>query len=476
MIVSIISFVVVIGILVFVHEFGHFIAARFSKMRVDIFSFGMGPRLIGWNKKTGLTFMKLSEEIDLEGGCDYRISAFPFGGYVKIAGMIDESMDTKYLESEQGQASTNIKNYLNYSDKNFILSEPKPWEFRSKNAFLKALTISAGVILNFAFAIAIFAGIILYNGKTIYNTTAIAGVDKGSVAEKIGFVNGDKVISINGKSVTHWDNITYNLALEDFGAERQIVVERNGTQTTLTCSAKMIIDALNAKEPLGLMPQGAKVVFSTIAAGKPASMKGLQPGDTLLAINGEPIISSSAVTKTVNSNASKPLFFEWKRGEQILKDTITPTSEGLIGVMMAQIYNGPVQIDHYSIFQALKFGYDETVNSVTMFFKAMSSIFGGHMSVKQVFKGPVGIAEMAGERMENGIISFLLFMAQLSVSLAIINILPFPALDGGHLIFIIVEAVIRREVPIKIKMAIQQVGIFALLALMAFMVYNDIFG
>ena len=422
MVSNIISFVVVIGILVFVHEFGHFIAARLSKMRVDIFSFGMGPRLIGWNKKNGLTFMKLPEDFDTEGGCDYRISALPFGGYVKIAGMIDESMDEKFIESE-----------------------PQPWEFRSKNAFQKAFAISAGVIMNFGFAIAIFGGIILYTGKTIYNTTAVASVDKESVAEKIGFQAGDKVISINGKEIKHWDNFLYNLALEDFGAERNIIVERNGVQTNLNCSSKIIIDALNSKEQMGFTPQGSKVVLNLVASGKPAFEKGLKSGDTLLAINGEPVFSRFYVSKTISSHPSIPLLLEWKRGEQIMRDSIKPTSEGLIGVQLEQIYTGATQTERYSFLQAVKFGYDETVNAVTMFYKAMSQIFSGKMNVKQVFKGPVGIAEMSGQSFQMGWITFLLFMAQLSVSLAIINILPFPALDGGHLVFIIIEGIIRRE-------------------------------
>ena len=174
---SIFYFLIVIGVLVFIHEFGHFIAARLTGMRAEVFALGIGYRLFGYNKINGFTFGKLSDEVELGDNTDYRICAFPIGGYVKVAGMIDESMD-----------------------KEFLSKEPMPYEYRAKPVWKRMIVITAGVIMNFLLAFLIFYFLTLIKGKTVTDTTKIGYIAQVSPARNSELRAGDKIISINNSS------------------------------------------------------------------------------------------------------------------------------------------------------------------------------------------------------------------------------------------------------------------------------------
>src|SRR3972149_2208745 len=181
---TILYFLLTIGVLVLVHEMGHFLAAVACGMRAEGFALGMGNRVLGWNKITRFTFGKLKDDVDLQGNTDYRIAAFPIGGYVKIAGMIDESLDTDF----QG-------------------SEAQPWEYRAKPVWKRMIVISAGVIMNILLAIGIFWGINYVQGDSFMQTTEIGMVINDSPAAKAGLQPGDKILSINHKNIEHWEAI-----------------------------------------------------------------------------------------------------------------------------------------------------------------------------------------------------------------------------------------------------------------------------
>ncbi|MCX8055948.1 MAG: site-2 protease family protein, partial [Ignavibacteria bacterium] len=192
---------IVIGILVLIHELGHFLAAKLTGMRAEVFSIGMGWRLLGYNKVTGFTFGKLPEDIDLQGNTDYRIAAFPIGGYVKISGMVDESMDT-----------------------DFMSKPPENYEFRAKNPFQKAFVLSAGVLFNVILAISIFAGIIFFKGEQTLDTTTVGYVKKESVGDFLGLEQSDKILSINSVPVNNWNDVIKILTTEKFGKNRIVEV------------------------------------------------------------------------------------------------------------------------------------------------------------------------------------------------------------------------------------------------------------
>jgi regulator of sigma E protease len=448
---SLLYFIIVIGVLVLIHEFGHFIAAKMSGMRVDIFSIGMGPRLLGWNKQTGFKFGSLPNEWTSEGYTDYRLSLLPLGGYVKIAGMVDESFDTDYA----GQI-------------------PQPWEFRSKNTIQKFFTLSAGVIMNALLAVFLFSVIFGVEGASIYPSTTIGYIQKSSLAEKSGLVAGDKIVSINNTPVNNWNDVIEKLTLSDFGSNKNLVVNHQGETKYITIPGDQVVKAIANEKFLGLYSENSRVYILDAETLRPAGKLGLKSGDTVLAVNNEPITSTAQLIDMMKANTQNSVFFQWKHQSQILADSVKPDKDGTIGIAITDIYIGPIIHKTYGMMESTELGIKETITSVKLFIGSLVQIFEGNISVKQSLGGPIMIAKKASQTAGMGIISFLHFMGLLSITLAVINILPFPALDGGHLVFVVIEGIIRREISVKVKLAFQKVGFVVLMALMAFVVYNDI--
>lgn len=451
-----IQFAKVILIIVSIHELGHFLIARATGMRAEIFAIGMGMRLFGWNKITGFTFGDLPEDWDGGDHTDYRFCLLPLGGYVKISGMIDESFDKEQMHSE-----------------------PKPYEFRSKSAWRKAAVISAGVIFNFILSFLIYSGVNFSEGKDISTITTIASVQSGSVLGKAGMQAGDKILEVNNVRTDSWEDVTKALTLENFGEDRTITVLRASQKVVIRAGGKDLVDAMTQKKGLGISPEGLRVVVAGVETISPAEKAGIRIGDTILSINGKPMYGVEEFVELVQNNKAKPMIVTWKRGSNNLNDTITPAYDGSlnrhrIGVQTMQEYSGPTKHIDYSLTESAALGFDQTVMNVTLFFKTISGIFQGTMSVSDSLGGPIKIAKIAGKQAEQGWTSFLLLIASLSVSIAVINILPLPALDGGHLVFIIIEGIMRKEVPIKIKMIIQQIGVALLLILFLLITINDL--
>lgn len=341
----------VLSILVLIHELGHFLMAKLFKMRVERFSLGFPPRLFG--KTVGET--------------DYCISAIPFGGYVKISGMIDESLDQSQL-----------------------LGPPKPWEFRSKPWSQKFLVILAGSLMNFLLAYTIFVA-----------STKIYGIEK---------------------------------------------------------------------------PKGTWV--GGVVSGKPAEKAGLRVGDRILRIDGKPLENWEELTKIVHASPNRPLRVEWARGDSLFSKVIIPEKEKFI--YKGDIREGGIlgiysQVETHSVSLWEAFGeagenfYYLSKLVLVSFVKLVS----GKESLKSI-AGPVFIAKMAGESARFGFGALFEFMAILSLNLAILNLFPIPVLDGGHLLILIIEGISRRELSLKVKMIIQQVGIALIIGIMLIALYNDI--
>lgn len=444
-------FILVLGILVLVHEFGHFIAARLVGMRAEVFSIGMGPRLFGYHKRLGFTFGKVPEDFEYDEHTEYRISILPIGGYVKIAGMIDESMD-----------------------KDFINKEPQPWEFRSKKSWQKFIVLVAGVVMNFVLAVIIFGGIAFFQGQTLLKTTTIGAVAQGSLAQEIGFLPDDRIVKINYEPIGSWNEAIEHLTFKQMGKLKEIQVMRNNELVTLNADGKKIIRAIADKKPLGLEPYGIRVVLQMVETLKPAGKAGLKKYDTIISVNETRIFGPTQFSSIIRENKQKEIILKLKRKDSVYTVTVVPNEDGKIGVMLGGAVVGKTERITFNIFESAYIGINESVNSIFLFFNSMGQILNGNLSVKESVGGPIMIAQQASQQAELGIISFLNFIALLSVTLAIINILPLPALDGGHLVFIVIEAIMRREIKPKVKIAIQQSGIVLLLLLMAFVIYNDL--
>ena len=430
---TVLDFVVTLGVLVFVHELGHFLAAKLCGMRVDRFSIGFPPRAFG--RKFGET--------------DYCVSWLPIGGYVKIAGMVDESMDVDFLNKPA-----------------------EPWEFRSKPIWQRMIVLSAGVIMNLLLALVIFWAVHYSTGRTLRETTEVGYVTEESAAARAGVKAGDRVLSVNGRSVAAWEPMLD--ALSDLPAQGNVTlsVRRSGRDTAILVAAQTLHDP--GRAGLGLVPAGTEIVVGPPEPGKPAERLGLRAQDVFLSINGIPIRDLQKVLQIVKQNAGKEIAIEWRRGSERMSGRAVPTQDGHIGIPIGENYTGPRTHLDYSLLGALPAGAKYMVYVTVSFVDQMWQLVTGKVSFAQSVGGPIKIAQLASQSSDLGLLTYLSFMALLSINLAIINILPFPALDGGHLSFLVYEAVFRREVPLGVKLGLQKVGIVVLLAFMAFVVINDI--
>ena len=448
---TLLYFALVLGVLVFVHELGHFLMARFTGMRVETFALGMGFRLFGWNKISGFTFGKLPENLELEGNTDYRISAFPIGGYCKISGMVDEAFDTEFA----GQ-------------------EPKSWEFRSKNPFQKALAISGGVLFNIALAIIFFTIIIFNKGETTYETTTLGTVQNNSIASHIGLQAGDEIISINKQKPQNWSKLEQLILLDNLGNDLNVLVKRNGETQNLFVDAKEHAINLASGVPFGLEPAGLQTVITGVLQDGLAKENGILPNDTVVSINSEKIFSSANFTEKLQSLKNQEIYLTVKNESGIREKNFKLSETGLIGVQISSVFTGKISTVNYGIFESIQRGTAQTFEIFGLIISAFKQIVAGNIKFNQAFGGPIMIAKYSGEAASQGLFTFLQFAAMLSISLALINSFPFPGLDGGHLVIIIIEGITRREIPIKVKLVIHQVGMFLLLALMAYIIFNDI--
>ncbi len=447
---TIFYFLIVIGILVFIHEFGHFIAARLTGMRSEVFALGIGYRLFGYNKINGFTFGKLNEEVELGDQTDYRICAFPIGGYVKVSGMIDESMD-----------------------KEFINKEPMPWEYRAKPVWKRMIVITAGVIMNFLLAFLIFYFLTLIKGKTLTDTTTIGYIAQNSPAKNSDLKAGDKIISINNVQVNSWEDVQTKLYIDDLGESLTFTVNRDG-KDAIVIIPKDKIGSLIEKS-FGIFSENMIPEISEVLPDKPAEKCGLQKGDIVTEMNGIKIQNPQQFTDLIHQNSSSENQLKWTRNSVEMNCSITPSSDSTIGVLISSKYTGPVKEIRYNALTAVpKAAYDMYHFGIELFFKTISKIIKGDVPFKKAIGGPIKIAQASAQSAEGGIYTFLGFLALLSISLGVINIMPFPALDGGHFMMLLYEAIVRKPVPYKVQVVIQNVGFALLLAFMIFVVYNDI--
>ncbi len=427
-------FIGAILILVLIHELGHFLAAKFFGMRVERFSVGFPPNIYKIKK----------------GETEYCLGATPLGGYVNISGMIDESMDTDHLNEE-----------------------PKPWEFRSKPVWQRIIVISAGVIFNMILAVMIFAGIALSTGEQripIENVPGMYAADT-SLVHEVGFQTGDKLVGVNGERPKYYSEFTSPERITS--SDLSYTVLRNGQEVTLQMPSGLL-DQLNSRPFIGtsiLQPQ-----LGSIQPNSPADSAGLQPGDRIVAVNGEPVSYWMELVGKIK-NGERPLQLTVNRGDETLQVEVTPNEENIIGIApqqnLAALF-GAESIE-YGFMGSLKYGYDRTAQTLTGIIQGFGRMFSGDISVRENLGGPVAIAQFTKSATDaGGWLGFWSFTAFLSVTLAIMNILPIPALDGGHLMFLIYEGITRREPSEKVRMAMQQIGFLIIIALFILITFNDI--
>lgn len=427
-------FALALLIMVFFHELGHFLAAKLFGMRVERFSIGFPPRIWGIQK----------------GETDYCIGATPLGGYVKISGMIDESMDTEHLDEEV-----------------------KPWEFRSKPVWQRIIVITAGVIFNMILAVIIFGGLALTTGESKVPISSVNSiyVPENSVAAQVGFQTGDHIVGVNGERVEYFDQLfTPSRLTQD---DLSYLVERNNNLVTVPIPDSTL-DDINRAGFVNLTNAWPSSI-SEVLDGSPAAKAGLQGGDRITAVDGEPVNYWLQVTEKI-STSEDSVTLQVQRNGELLTVTAGLDDQNKVGIyppIPTETFD--VQHFNYGLFGSLRVGMEKTNQTLVGIIQGFSKMFSGDISVKENLGGPVAIANVTKQATEmGGAVGFWNITAFLSITLAIMNILPIPVLDGGHLMFLIYEGITRREPSAKVRMALQQIGFILIIALFIFVTFNDI--
>ncbi len=438
-----------ITILVFVHELGHFLFAKLFKMRVERFSVGFPPKVIG--RKIGET--------------EYMIGATPLGGYVKIAGMVDESMDAE-----------------------FEASEPQPWEFRAKPVWQRVVVIVAGVIFNMILAFAIYAGLKMAYGDEYIPAENIQAVyvSDGSIAHDMGMRTGDRVIAVSGQTLERHDDL---MSVEHMMSDPMTITVERGSDTLTFSGPSDIMTQLNRAGGFGISAHPSLV--GSLTRNSPALEAGIEPGDRIVGMNGRPVQFWAEVTDFMQENEGRPVEVAFikapegaliapRTGEPVVA-TVTPREMDdryLLGVglpatnMLWEEFG--IRTLNYGPIEAVSAGATETWVTTRVIVTSLGRVFSGRENFRENVGGPIAIAQVTKQAAEAGAFFFWKIVAMLSITLAIMNILPIPALDGGHLMFLIYEGITRREPSLRVRMVMQQVGMIVLLVFMTFVIFNDL--
>ena len=434
--------ILALSILVSLHEFGHYITAKWFKMRVDKFYLFFD---FLFPVPTVLNFALFKKKV---GDTEYGIGWFPLGGYVSIAGMIDETQDASKLATV-----------------------PEPWEFRGKPAWQRLIVMLGGIIVNLILGVLIFWGI-RYNSGDNYVTLSEVnkqGIYAGKIAEEVGFKTGDKILAVNGKVPVRFDEVP-KLIMED---DAKYTIERNGETKEITLPKGFLDQLANGKKGEFIqegLPFDVKEVAENEGGGG-AFKAGLKVGDKFVGVAGKPVKFYQELAPILMENKGKVVtaIIDRKGALDTLK--ISVSSEGKIGIRPNSLLKDTHE--DYTLGQAFNAGFVEAFAVVGTNLKGFKKIFKGEVSASNAVSGPVGIAKIFGGKWDWA--NFWFLTGLLSMSLAFMNALPIPALDGGHAIFLIWEMITGKTPSIRVQEIAQQVGTVILLGLMVFAFGNDIF-
>ncbi|MEK6278839.1 MAG: RIP metalloprotease RseP [Acidobacteriota bacterium] len=439
-ITGILAFILILGAAVVIHEFGHFIVAKLFKIRVETFSVGFGPRLFG--VKWGHT--------------DYRVSAVPLGGYVKLGG--DES--NAPLE---GSGATDI---------------PPEEMFNLRPRWQRILVALAGPIMNVLTALAIpFAGALMY-GVPATPAPVVSYAPAGGAAQKAGLQPGDRIVSFNGTEQPDYDTIRGDALLSP-GQPLPLVVERNGQRIPLTITPTARTEEGETAGFLDMVPDngGYPVIIRDVTKDAPAGEAGIQPGDRVLAINGQTVRSAEHISSFIREHRSQPLTLTLERNGQKIDITASarrlPDGTERLGILPTD--NFPLQQPGIGV--AAAYAVRSNLQILRLTGKALGQFFTGQRSARNTLSGPVGIYKAASSSVERfGWGGFFTTLAFLSLNLGIFNLLPIPVLDGGAIFLLLIEsvlAIVGLKLSMGIRERIQQVGFVMVILLMVFVITND---
>lgn len=420
-----------LSIIVGLHELGHLLTAKLFGMRVEKFSIGFPPKIAGFQW----------------GETEYSIGAIPLGGFVKISGMVDESMDTAQLASE-----------------------PQPWEFRAKPAWQRLIVMLGGIIVNVVTGVIIFVTLVYSNGETYFSRDQV--IENGIVAyeygEAIGLKTGDKVLDINGQLYQSIGDLSSGSALlSDNG---YYTVDRQGEKIKVDIP-RGFINSFNSEEAFSkFIAVRFPFEVGEVEPGTGAAKVGIASGDQILAVNGSSITYFDEMQTELKQVKNQSVTLVRRRVEQVDTLSVPVSADARIGIAVTPLLE-PVRRD-YGFRESLSRGTSRAFGAVILNAKALGKMFTGEVSAKNV-SGPIGMAKIYGDSWDW--VKFWSITGLISMILAFMNLLPIPALDGGHVVFLLYEMVSGRAPSDKFLEYAQKFGMVILLGLMVFAIGNDIF-
>lgn len=423
---TILAFAIVFGVLVFVHEFGHFFMGKLMGVRVEVFSFGYGKRLFGFKK----------------GPTDYRISLLPLGGYCRFLG--------------EGVFDPGRK--------------LEPDDFGAKPRWARFLIIAMGPIMNILLALVIVVGINMAGVEApVYQDQApdIGWIDAGSPAEKAGLRENDVILAIDGRPVKTWGDVEVAVGTKP-ERELKLGIRRDGAAMPVSLTTES-----RTKYDMGYAGFYGKVLtqIRMVTPGSPAEKGGLQAGDVILAIDGQPIYFYKFI-KTIESHPETPLAFLVRRGGAEVRLTITPRREGQVG-KVGVLQAAESATKKFGFLAAVGESYKENKRLVFLVVDFLKGVVTGQTSARQI-GGPLEIANFSYAALKMGFLALMSWIALISLQLGILNLFPIPVLDGGQLFVLLIEGLVRRDLGPKARQIWMQIGFVIFVFLIGFVLLNDI--
>lgn len=431
-IVTAVTMAIVLGVMILIHEWGHYAAAKFFKVRVEVFSIGFGKRLLGFRR----------------GETDYRISAIPLGGYVKMSG--ENPMDDRTGD---------------------------PGEFMSHPRWQRFIIALAGPFMNIALAVALLAGVYMvhYERPLFADKPAVVGwVLPDSPAAKAGIQEGDRIIRIDGIENPTWDQVDPRVALSP-NQPLQLTILRAGQTLEMTVTPEAI-----GKEQygsLGCVPDQPNVI-TELEPGMPAEKAGLKVGDVITAVNGQPVKAIAQMIRLLQQTKDKPVQLTVQRGSESLTLTMTPVATPVEGTKESRyrvgIHSEPTVSGRLPFTVALSKSLEDNKRSSFLILELVQKMIQRKVSPRMV-EGPIGIGGAVGRAVrEEGWIPLLGITAAISLNLGIFNLLPIPILDGGVILLLFIEGLMQKDISLRIKERIYQAAFVFLVLFAVMVIYNDI--
>ena len=430
---TILAFLFVLGVLVFVHELGHFLVARFHGVRVHTFSLGFGPRLFSFRR----------------GDTEYCISVIPLGGYVKLAG-------ENAVEEEASGSSDPLA-----SD-----------QFMAKSKWVRFQVYVAGPVMNILLAIVVGA-VVLSRGADvpIYRSgpPVIGSIEEGKPAAAAGLRAGDLVVSVDGVPMSTWDEFEMTV-VPKAGRELTLIANRQGERVSVRVTP--VATGSYEMGDLGIGPV-LRPQITQVNPGSPAEQAGLERGDVLLAINGARNLTQDEIVERLRASADTPLTLTVERAGASRDTTVVPRGPQGAALIGVGISGWEVRRIDPTVFEAVKLSVQQNWETTRLIGKTLSGLLTRETPVRQLM-GPVGIAQLSGSAAELGWVALLNLMAMISLNLGLLNLMPVPVLDGGHIAILAVEGLARRDLSVRMKERILVAGATVMVLLMVTVIYNDI--